>query len=159
MKVIYYSCSGNSEKISKYIAEKKNGEVLKLETKKDGKTPGIIMMIKSLRKKNIKLINNFKQEIKDEKTIYVVTPIWAGSLSAPVRTFLNENNFESKKVTLITVQSDPDLKGSEEVLKEMTDIIEKQQGKVKETKKFIGSFYYDKTREVDLNDQLEKEFN
>ena len=87
------------------------------ETKK---RKGIIGFIKSgyqaASKKCSELIGEPWEEIKDCDEIYLCTPVWAGSSTPAMNTFMSKADFTDKNVNIATVMADPQLNGAQKVV-------------------------------------------
>lgn len=99
--VIYYSYTGNTEKIATLIAEKLNCDILKLEpnipyssdyqTVVDGEKDND----KQVRTIEIKEIN---KNINDYDEIIIGSPVWWYTITPVIRTFLKENDLSGKTI-------------------------------------------------------------
>lgn len=89
--VVYYSRTGNTEKVGKALAKGLGADTEEIIDKKNRKTP-LIGFIRSgyhaLKEKETKI-----EEIKHDPSAYdlvvIGTPVWAGSITPAVRTYLN----------------------------------------------------------------------
>ncbi|MEZ0536670.1 flavodoxin family protein [Caldicellulosiruptoraceae bacterium PP1] len=104
--IVYYSLTGNSEKIANYLSTLIDSDTERIQDLTNRK--GIIAFLRSgyeaLYKKcpNIKKLN---ADVKNYENVFVITPIWAGNIASPVRTFLVENINSIKNLTLIFTQA------------------------------------------------------
>jgi flavodoxin len=99
--VAYFTLSGNTEKVAKLIQKAVSGDLYKIE---------LVTPYPSEYKEQTKLakqeINNnifpaIKEDLKniDEYDIvFVGSPVWWGTMSTPVRTFLNSGKLKGKTV-------------------------------------------------------------
>lgn len=96
--VVYYSCTGNTEKVAKCIQKKTDSDIFKIELKKDysvakAYTVGLVHAStghKPLMKEDI--------DISEYDTIYLGTPVWMFTISPALRTFLCNHKFENKTI-------------------------------------------------------------
>ncbi len=91
--VVFYSRSGNTKKIAESISESLNCDIEEIvDTEKRG---GIIGYIKSgyeaFRGKSSK-IKDPKNDVTQYDLVIIGTPVWAGKMSVPVRTYITQNH-------------------------------------------------------------------
>lgn len=106
--IIYYSLTGNSEKIAFLIMdllkEKNiNAEILKIKDIKNRK--GIFGFLKSGYEATFEKSPQISYDnINFEKydLFFIISPIWAGRLSSPMRTFLIEKGKLLKSVAFVS---------------------------------------------------------
>ncbi|MDI3547483.1 MAG: hypothetical protein PWR10_1135 [Halanaerobiales bacterium] len=100
--VIYYSLDGNTEFVARAIADKKGADLFRIETINDYPSDFsryIIGGFQALFKIIVKL-KPVKINFDEYEEIFIGTPVWAGSLTPPIRSFLEENPVQGKRVTL-----------------------------------------------------------
>lgn len=101
--VVYYSKSGNTEIVAKEISNAVNGNIKKIELKKEiGFMAAAFTSLLGLNGK-IKLID---LNLMDYDNIFIGTPVWAGKTSTPINTFLSESNLAGKNVFIFITQAD-----------------------------------------------------
>lgn len=112
MKILitYYSRSGKTEKIAEQVALKINAELQKISDQKN--RAGIFGFISSGNEAYLKQTTTIDKLEKDPANfdlIIIGTPVWAGNVSSPVRSFLKEYNSKFKKVAFFctSMGSDP----------------------------------------------------
>lgn len=101
--VVYYSHDGNTDFVAKKIADTLGADLLRLEAKKaypNGKFSKFLWGGKSV-------IFNEKPELlpydflPDEyDTVILGSPVWAGSYTPPIATFLQNHSLSGKKIAL-----------------------------------------------------------
>lgn len=101
--IVYYSMSGNTEYVAKYISEKMDADLIKIEPKKEYPNKGIKKFLwggKSAVMGETPALE--KYEFDSNKYDYIIfgTPVWASSFTPPIRTFIKENRekLKGKKV-------------------------------------------------------------
>ncbi|MEG0614411.1 MAG: hypothetical protein RR540_01545 [Oscillospiraceae bacterium] len=98
-KIFYYSLDGNVKLVADGISAELSAENVCLKPVKDFSQkafPKYFFGGKSvLFKENIPLISY--EKIFDFDLILLGTPIWLGTFSSPMRTFLTQNDFSGKK--------------------------------------------------------------
>ena len=97
--VVYYSRTGNTERIAKNIAGKLNCDIVEIVDKK--KRTGIIGWIvagmDATREKNTE-IQRIDKDPSDYKVTIIGTPIWNRNITPAIRTYINENHEKINKV-------------------------------------------------------------
>lgn len=101
--VLYYSKTGNTETVAKEISKAVNGELKKLELKKDIGFMGAAFSAALGLKGKIKSMDF---NVKDYDNIFIGTPVWAGKTSTPINTFLGEADLKDKDVFIFITQAD-----------------------------------------------------
>jgi len=103
--VTFYSRTGTTKKVAERIADTLGCEIEEiLDTKNRG---GILGFLASGREASSKLLTKLKPIKKDPSSydlVVIGTPIWAGRLSSPIRTYLSENKGKFKKVAFFYTQ-------------------------------------------------------
>ncbi len=99
--IIYYSFEGNTEIIAKSIAEMTQGELLNIKPIKELKSKGFSKYFwggsQIYMKKKPELVS-FDKDISNYETIFIGTPIWAGTFAPPVKTLLDYEKLKGKQV-------------------------------------------------------------
>ncbi|MBN2879493.1 MAG: NAD(P)H-dependent oxidoreductase [Clostridia bacterium] len=131
--IVYYSKNGNTEILAELIAEKLGAKLIKLEETK--KRRGIIGFIKSgyqaVNKKCSELIGTPWEEIKECDEIYLCTPVWAGSSTPAMNTFMEKADLKGKTVNIATVMADTKLEGAQRVHEYMKSVLNEKGAAVK----------------------------
>ena len=98
--VIYYSKSGSNEKLALSLKIKLKADIQKLEP------VGVDMIFFSVLRtlfRKPKKFKPIKYELSDYKEIYLVSPIWIGTLPAITRTFLQDSHKQIKSLIFMSV--------------------------------------------------------
>ena len=108
--IVYYSRSGKTRNIAEVIAKKLGAELEEIVDHRNRK--GILGFFTSGNEAHLKRsisINRLKNEPAQYDLIIVGTPIWAGNLSSPIRSFLMEYKEVLPKLAFFTIGlgSDP----------------------------------------------------
>jgi len=100
--VIYFSGTGHNEKLAHEIASLRGIEIAKIEDSL--KRNFFRDSFYALTKKNVPFKLSTELSTEHDK-IYLLTPVWAGHLPAPVVSFLRKysENLKNKIITLISV--------------------------------------------------------
>lgn len=135
-KVVYFSRTGNSERVAKKIAKELSAEAVKIS---DGMNwNGLSGYIKagyySVKNKEVNIKINGKIDLNDE--IILVSPVWAGKPSAAARSFLKE--FPSEKIHMVVTSKASNLKDYAGV-KSVSSVIEKNNNEDQIIKELISS--------------------
>ncbi len=121
-KVVYFSRSGNSERIAKKIGKKLNCKVIKINSKVNwnGFTGYIKYMYYAISKKDIEI--NIKNKIKCMDDIILVTPLWDSKPALPTKKFLE---YVSKEKVHLVTSSKSSIMKDKVNFKSITHILEK----------------------------------
>lgn len=119
--IVYYSRSGKTRNIAELIHSKLNSD---LEQVTDNKNRGGIFGFfvsgnEAYLKKKIH-IDNLKYEPENYELIIVGTPIWAGNISSPIRSFLLEYQNKIKEVAFFCTSMGSDPKTASGEIKKIT---------------------------------------
>lgn len=101
--VLYYSRTGNTETVAKEISKAVNGELKKIELKKEISFMGAAFSAVLGLKGKIKSVDF---NVKDYDNIFIGTPVWAGKTSTPINAFLSEADLSGKNVFVFITQAD-----------------------------------------------------
>ena len=100
---IYYSLSGNGDKLAAFLKEQ-GFEIRKIEVEKPLPKNLILSILvggfKALINYKEKLIN-FNKDLTEYEEVFIGSPIWNSRLSTPVSTALTELDLFNKKVGFI----------------------------------------------------------
>lgn len=92
--IVYYSMSGNTEYVAKYISDKIDADLIKIEPKKEYPNKGIKKFLwggKSAIMGETPALEKYKFDSDKYDCIIFGTPVWASSFTPPIRTFIKEN--------------------------------------------------------------------
>jgi flavodoxin len=92
--VLYYSRTGNTEKLAKEIAKEIKADVEEIKDLKSRQGMlGWIVGGKDAAKRN-KTSIQYKSNLSKYKNIFVGTPVWASTMTPAIRTFLSNPNIK-----------------------------------------------------------------
>lgn len=99
--IVYYSHSGNSEKIANLIQQETGGTICEIQLEKA--YPASYNAVVEQAKNEIKAgfmppLKNIVANIKTYDTIFVGSPNWWSTIAPPIATFLTENNMSGKTI-------------------------------------------------------------
>lgn len=121
--VIYYSLEGNTEFIAKKIAEKTQGDMIKLVPEKNyptGKISKFFWGGKSVMFGEKPKLKNTPIDVESYDRIFIGTPIWAGKFTPPINTFLNTCKIRGKDIILFACHGGG---GADKCFNKMKDIL------------------------------------
>lgn len=106
--VVCYSLTGNTSLVARMIAERLGADTIMLKPEREIPEKGFGKYFQGgksvLFHEKPKLLNE-KIDLDGYDTIVVGTPVWAGSFTPPVYTFLSENAVKDKSVYLFATYS------------------------------------------------------
>ena len=101
--VVYYSLDGNTRSVAQAIAETVGADVLELKPVRDLEQKGFLKYlvggIQSLLKQSADL-ELFDHEPSDYDLLFVGTPVWAGTFTPALRTFLARPDLKERNAAL-----------------------------------------------------------
>ena len=119
--VIYYSRSGNTAKIAQRVANALECDIEEIiDTKKRS---GILGYLRSGRDAGGKSLTVLKEPINDPASFDLVvigTPLWAGHVSTPVRTYIHQNQAKLKSVAFFCTAGGAKFSGAFEDMRELS---------------------------------------
>ena len=97
--IVFYSRTGTTKKVADKLKELLNADIEEVvDTKHRFGLISYLVAVKEATMKKLTTISKIKKKIKNYKIVIIGTPVWAHTISVPIRTFLNENKQELKKV-------------------------------------------------------------
>lgn len=103
--VVYYSLSGQTEKIARQIAEMTDGELYKVKVEETYSTPSVYM--KSKKEYESKQYPKLAAELPDfaqYDMVFVGGPVWWYTMAVPLFSLLEVADFGGKKVVPFSTQ-------------------------------------------------------
>lgn len=101
--VVFFSLDGNTKFIAENIKEEINSDLLELKMEKKARTGAFKKFffngMDALLKKKIELLP-LDINLKEYEYLFIGTPVWAGTLTPAVRTFINNNKIAGKRIVL-----------------------------------------------------------
>jgi flavodoxin len=98
--IVYYSFTRNNAKLADHLQRQLNCDVASIETVKKRSGLSILLDLVFKRKPKLKPIG---VRLSDYDHIILASPIWAGKIATPLRSFLIEQREEFKSYSFITV--------------------------------------------------------
>jgi len=125
--VVYYSLSGNTKFVAEKIAEQLDADLCEITDKHFKK--GRMLYVKGGMAARREKLSDIKatKSIENYDLVVVGSPVWAGKIAPPIRTFLVNNNFSEKQLAFfVSIGGDKPEKTFENIRKttELEAIIE-----------------------------------
>lgn len=135
--VVYFSATGNTERVAEVIADTTGGELFELEPvdpytdedlnyNDDNSRVSQEYADESLR--NVELVADTVDDWQDVERIYIGYPVWWGLAAWPVNTFVEANDFAGKTVIPFCTSASSGLGDSGELLAELAGTGDWQEG-------------------------------
>ena len=135
--VVYFSATGNTERVAEVIAETTGGELFQLEPVEpytdedlnyndDNSRVSQEYADESLR--DVELVADTVDDWQDVDTVYIGYPVWWGIAAWPVNTFVEANDFTGKTVIPFCTSASSGLGESGELLAELAGTGDWQEG-------------------------------
>lgn len=115
--IVYYSRTGNAEVIATSLKKELDCDCEMIIDNVNRK--GIIGYIKSgyeASKKKCPPIAGLKHDIKEYNSVIIVTPIWAGTMVSPMRTFIKDNIKNIKNLSIIVTSAGDDCRIAKDLI-------------------------------------------
>ncbi|MBI9095489.1 MAG: hypothetical protein JEY71_11450 [Sphaerochaeta sp.] len=107
--LIYYSLEGHTDLIAQKMSKELDCPTIRLHLKKEFSTTNKFLKYfwagKSAALHEKPALANKPIDLSPYDTLIVATPVWAGNVSSPVRSFLATNVIEGKRVYLVAHDS------------------------------------------------------
>lgn len=101
--VVFFSFEGNTKFIAETIAETINADIIQLKTSKQYPTEGFGKFFWGGKSvifgEKPKLIND-SIDLNQYEMILIGTPVWAGSYTPPVKSFIRQYKIQGKRIAL-----------------------------------------------------------
>lgn len=101
--IVYYSLDGNTDMVAQKISKRIGADLLKIRPVKDWNKDGMTKYFwggRSAWMKEKPQLESYDFEVDKYDLIIIGTPIWAWTMTPPIRTFLSDNKISDKKVIL-----------------------------------------------------------
>ncbi|MCT4620067.1 MAG: NAD(P)H-dependent oxidoreductase [Marinisporobacter sp.] len=104
--VIYYSLQGNTKKLGNIITDQINADVLELQLQKPyNLATAATIGLAHIKSGHTPALKQYALNLADYNYIFIGTPVWWYTITPPVSTFLQQNNFKGKKVILFSTHA------------------------------------------------------
>lgn len=101
--IIYYSFEGHTERVADILAQKLNAERLRITPQKEITTHGFMKYVwggKQATMKKAPELMPYTFRADKYETIIIGTPVWAFTMTPPVRSFLQKEKISKKRIAL-----------------------------------------------------------
>jgi flavodoxin len=101
--IIYYSLDGNTRMISELIKSNIESDILELVPVHDNNKKGLLKILsggKQVLRKEKPELKPFNINPGEYDLIFIGTPVWAGTFSPALNTFLSDTLIKDKKIVL-----------------------------------------------------------
>ena len=107
--LIYYSLNGHTEFIAKKMSKQLDCTTIRLKLQKEFSQTNTFLQYfwagKSAFFHDKPKLENKKIDLTQYDTLIIATPVWAGNISSPIRSFLSSYAIEGKQVYLVASDS------------------------------------------------------
>lgn len=121
--VVYYSRTGNTRKLAEMLKDtlKCNVEEI-IDTQKRSGVLGFLRSGREARNRGVTVLEDIKNDPADFDLLIIGTPIWGGTISTPVRTYIIKNQEKFKNVAFFCTANGPKFDGTINEMKELCKI-------------------------------------
>ncbi|MEA4969910.1 MAG: hypothetical protein VB051_05180 [Candidatus Pelethousia sp.] len=120
--IIYYSHTGNNEKLALKIEDRLGCEILKIDEKKKRKT--ISILLDFIFNRNSKL-SGYQIADHEHDVFILIAPIWGGRIASPMRAFLEKESYRICKYFFISL-CNGETGQKEKIAAELSSIIQRE---------------------------------
>lgn len=123
--IVYYSMSGKNEELAKILQEKLGCEMESIEEYESRN--GVLGFLRSGMQATFKRMGKIKptkNDPKDYDIVIVVSPVWAGHIPPPVRTYVYTNKEKIRKIAYASVSYSG--YGNKKVLNDLENLASKK---------------------------------
>jgi flavodoxin len=107
--IVYYSRSGKTKKLSESISKEINCNLEEIVSKRGRNgTLGFLISGYEASRKKLAKIGDMKNDPSIYDLVIIGTPIWAGRMSSPVRTYITKNRDRFPKVAFFITHGGAD---------------------------------------------------
>lgn len=97
--IVYYSRTGTTKKVAEYLRTKLQCDIEEIfDTKDRSGTIGYLIAGRDAMQKNLTTIKALTKNPADYDLVIIGTPVWAWTMSTPIRTFITENKNNLKNI-------------------------------------------------------------
>lgn len=106
--VVYYSLQGNVRYVAEKVAKETGADLTELVPVKAYPDKGMIKFIwggSAVTFKKKPELEPYSFNADDYELVILATPVWAGTFTPPLRTFLEDNDLTGKKIAVIATSA------------------------------------------------------
>lgn len=120
--VVYYSRTGITRTVARYLAEKLDADVEELIDTKNRKGPlGFVIAGKDAALKKLVPIEPPKTKPAEYDLVVIASPVWANTMSSAVRMYLTEHGKDIRRAALLSTTHTSGAEESQRDMKVMLD--------------------------------------
>ena len=117
---VFYSRTGTTRKVAESISKALSCDIEEiLDTKNRTGPLAYINSGREARKEELAVIQPIKKDPSLYDVVLIGTPVWAGTISTPIRTYITQNREHFKSVAFFCTCGGP---GADKTLKSMKDL-------------------------------------
>ena len=123
--IVFYSRTGTTKSAAEILAKEMNADVDEITDKINRK--GVVGYLKSGRdalRRKLTEIDPTKKDPQQYDMIVLGTPMWAGNMCSPIRTYLTKNKIENKKIGILITHGGSSV---EKIVKEIGELTQKSE--------------------------------
>lgn len=101
--IVFYSLTENTKKLAEYIQKKTAADILEIKPVKECKRRGIKKLFfggMQVVMRKTPPLKHYKPNLDEYDCLILGSPVWVGTFTPPLRTFMKENKIENKKIAL-----------------------------------------------------------
>ena len=105
--VVFYSRTGNTGKVAEALAARCGADIDRIRDahSRRGLLRGWWRSIREVRRRSETEITSAGKQAKDYDLVVLGTPVWASSMSSPLRTWLNRYRSDLKQIAVFVTQN------------------------------------------------------
>ncbi len=127
--ILFYSFTGKTGIIAKALGESLKADVVEIKDREGRKGfSGMLSLMKDTKSEVPAGVEPETVDVSGYDRIFLGSPNWGSACSAPMSSFIANNDFSGKSLVLFITQS---IVGAKKAAKDITDRVEKKGGTVK----------------------------
>lgn len=105
--VVFYSRTGNTQKVAEALAARCGAELdcIRDAHSRRGLLRGWWRSIREVRRRSETEITSTSMQVDDYDLVVLGTPVWASSISSPLRTWINRHRSDLKQIAVFATQN------------------------------------------------------
>lgn len=106
--IVYYSLEGNIKYVAEKVAKETGADLIELIPEKAYPDKGFKKFLwggKAATMKEKPELQPYSFNAADYDTVVICSPVWAGTFTPPIRTFLTEHDLTGKRIAVIASSS------------------------------------------------------
>lgn len=118
--VVYYSRGGTTRKIAEELSKELKCDIEEIQDTANRSGPvGWLSCARQARAAALTKLQPIKNDPSKYDLVIIGTPVWAGHVSTPVRTYIADNKDKLKKVSFLVTEN---ARGDEATIKDMEEL-------------------------------------